>query len=128
VRRRSAPRLAIAALLFAAGVAAYLSASEAPLRVHLVFVPGQAFFLFLVSYVAWGLNASARKRLLLLLLVVAAMAPLGAYASSLVIRKIEFHPIYILVELLGLTVEGALFLGVTWATDWALSAARRRLT
>lgn len=124
MRPRSIPRLAIAALLFVVGVAVYVPASGAPPRVHLVFILGQALFLSLISYVAWALDASLRKRLLLLLLIVALLAPLSAYASSLVIRKIEFHPIYVLMDFFGLTVEGALFLGLTWGVDRTLTLVR----
>lgn len=124
MRPRSTPRLTIAALLFVVGLAVYVPASGAPRRVHLVFILGQALFLPSISYVAWALAASLRKRLLLLLLVVAMLAPLSAYASSLVIRKVEFHPIYVLMDFVGLTLEGALFLGLTWGCDRTLSLVR----
>ncbi|MEP7012662.1 MAG: hypothetical protein ABJC13_20250 [Acidobacteriota bacterium] len=110
-------RVLISAGVFATGALAYLSLSGAPLKVHVVTLLVQAVFLSSVSLVAWVLEASRKKQLLAFFLVAAFVAPFATYASCLVIRKIEFQPIYVLMDFLGLLIAATAFLSATWFVD-----------
>lgn len=116
-------RIAIATVLSVVTLVAYMMLSDGPPRVHIVTIPVQMVFLFLISFVFWVLDMGRWKRFLLLLGVIVVTSAVATYLDSKVIRAIfPLHPIHFAVGLVGFLCEATLFLFLTWLIDRGVGA------
>lgn len=120
-------RSIIAMILILLGIAIYLFTSESPIRIQLLTILEQFFFLFTVSCVAWTSAIKRSSRLLALLMVVTIGSAVATYLDSFVIKALTpLHPLQFARGFIGFLVEAVLFLGVTWFIDRVIGSIRTR--
>ena len=114
-------RLAIATVLCALGILAYLHWSECPARVHWMTLPTHVIYLLAISAAAWLWKLGWKQRLVVGVGLTVIAAVVGSYLDGRVIAALtQFHPIYLILAALTFLFEGALLLLATWLIDHAL--------
>ncbi len=122
-------RIIIAAGLFVIGVAVYLSASRAPLRVHIVTIPTELATMLVVTYFAAAVNRSPWQRVAGAVGGVVVVSLVGTWLWSKVIAAFTpLEPIYFAMDLLSSFIEATTFISVVWLIDFAIDQMRNRTT
>lgn len=123
-------RPVIAAILFFIGVAVYLVASGAPLRVHVVTIATE--FCLLAAVTLFLTSSSSMKmvhRIVGLALCLGLLAFVSAWLSSKVIAALNpLEAKHFAMTFVWFAVQALLFAGVVVAIDFAVAHLRRDTT
>lgn len=119
-------RTSIAAILFALGVAVYLIASDAPLRVHVVTIAVEFCLLAAVTLFLTATSMKMTHRLVGIVLSVGVLALVSTWLASKVIAALNpIEPRHFAGTLVWFGVQALLFSGGVLAIDFAIAHRER---
>jgi hypothetical protein len=120
-------RAVIAAVLFVAGMVAYLSMSGAPLRVQMVSLATDFCLVAIATYFTCATSLSPRQRMIGVTVGVVVVSVITTWLSSKVIASLTpLEPIYFGIDLVGSAINATVIIGVVWLLDFVIELLMNR--